>query len=243
MLKKIMLSAATVALLTGNAIAQETQPKPLDEAAVRILIEKVISERPDLIIQSLDQYKVKQAEEKKQLGLTEVNALLADPSSPRIGDPNATPSGVVFLDYNCVHCRKTHPEIIAWLNADTGRSLVVAELPILGQGSVAAARVALAAQDAKVYQHLSDTLFMQQGQITPENLPQILKSAGFDDAALIKAAQSQSVEDRLIRNMEIAQNLGVTGTPAIVVGDQIQIGDFKKTDIDSLSAKKTGTEG
>lgn len=231
--------AALAASLIGGAAAAQTADTAsrLTEDQVRAIVEQVITERPDLIISSLQGFETRQAEESKAAGLTEIAALLADEGAPRLGDVTAEPSGVVFLDYNCGHCRRTHPEIISWIEAAPGRSLIVAELPVLGQGSVAAARAAIAAQATGDYEKVSEALYAHPDQITPENLPGILTAAGLDADALIAAGAEQAVEDRIVANMRTAGSLGVTGTPAIVVGDQVHVGAFTADDIDALTAQ------
>lgn len=236
-MRTTIIAALAASLIGGAAAAQTAETAaPLTEDQVRAIVERVITERPDLIISSLRGFEARQAEESKAAGLTDIAALLADEGAPRLGDATAEPAGVVFLDYNCGHCRRTHPEIISWLEAAPGRSLVVAELPVLGPGSVAAARVALAAQATGDYAKVSEALYAHPDAITPENLPGILTAAGLDADALIAAGAEKAVEDRIVANMRTAGALGVTGTPAIVVGDQVHVGAFTAEDIDELVA-------
>lgn len=229
--------AALAASLIGGAAAAQTAAAPLTEDRVRAIVEQVIAERPDLIISSLQDFESRQAQESKTAGLTEISAILANSDAPRLGDATASPAGVLFLDYNCGHCRRTHPEILSWLKDQPGRSLVVAELPVLGPGSVAAARAALAARASGDYQKVSDALYAHTGQITPENLPAILTGAGLDAQALISAGADPAIEKLLVKNMRTAGALGVTGTPALVIGDEVHVGAFTADDIDAMMSK------
>ena len=53
-------------------------------------------------------------------------------------------SVVEFFDYNCPYCRHSLPVVLKLINEDTKVRLVLKELPILSDDSVAAAKLALA---------------------------------------------------------------------------------------------------
>ena len=121
-----------------------------------------------------------------------------------------------YYDYACGYCRKSNPDIDRLLAEDKGLRVVFHELPILGPGSLAASRVALAASKAGKFAAFHDTLNMA-GNPTPETVAKAAAAAGVSPLPQDAADQ----EAALKRNFQIAGQLGATGTPLFVVGDRV----------------------
>jgi protein-disulfide isomerase len=121
-----------------------------------------------------------------------------------------------FFDYACGYCRKSKPDIERLLKEDKGLRVVFRELPILGPDSVAAARVSLAASKAGRFGRYHDTLYAA-GRPSPETV------ALAGEAAAIRPEQARdpAIEAELNKNMQLAGQLGATGTPLFVIGDQV----------------------
>ncbi len=121
-----------------------------------------------------------------------------------------------FYDYACGYCRKSNPDIDRLLAEDKGLRVVYRELPILGPGSLAASRVALAASKAGKFAVFHDSL-TAAGNPTAETVAQAAAAAGVP-------AQPQDAADQeaeLKHNFQIAGQLGATGTPLFVVGNRV----------------------
>src|SRR5215471_10314600 len=73
------------------------------------------------------------------------DAIFRSPVTPVAGNPNGDVSVVEFFDYNCPYCRRALPDVLKLINQDGKVRLVLKELPILSDDSVAAAKLALAA--------------------------------------------------------------------------------------------------
>jgi protein-disulfide isomerase len=123
---------------------------------------------------------------------------------------------VEFYDYACGYCRKSIPDIDRLLAEDKGLRVVFRELPILGPQSVAAARVALAASSAGKFSAYHDALYAA-GSPSPETIAVAAGAVGIPAAPQDVPAQ----EAELKRNFQLAGQLGATGTPRFVVGDQV----------------------
>ena len=130
---------------------------------------------------------------------------------------------VEFSDYRCGYCKKAHPEIQALVESDPNVRLVVKEFPILGPDSVAAARMALAALqlDPDRFGALNDALMSFEGGLTEATAYQIAAHAGYDIPALKEAAASDAVSQAVAANYALARDLGLEGTPAFIIGNQI----------------------
>lgn len=121
-----------------------------------------------------------------------------------------------FYDYACGYCRRSNPDLERLLAEDKGLRVVYRELPILGPQSVIAARVALAASKAGQFGRFHDALY-QSGQLTPDALAAAAKAAGVEPRPVADPAQ----EAELQQNMQLAGQLGATGTPLFVVGNRV----------------------
>lgn len=233
MLSRTLLGLALpLALLSSPVSAQD-----LTQEQVKDIVRDVIRENPQLIMDTLVKYEQDKTLLAKKASLEKVQSILSDPSYPHIGNPDAVPSGVVFLDYNCPHCRNTHVEIEAWLKSNPDKSLVILDFPILGPGSVFAARAALVAQEDGRYAEAMNALMSTQGQITDKNIKKILTDAGFDASDVEKRALRPEIGERLTSNYDLAMQLGITGTPGAVFGDRVISGGFKSSDLTAWTSE------
>lgn len=123
---------------------------------------------------------------------------------------------VEFFDYACAYCRASNPHIDQLIKLDPGVRIVYRELPILGPDSVAAARVSLAASKSGQFGTFYNNLFAA-GRPAPQTVAAAAKAAGVEPAAV----QDPAIEAEIRRNMQLAGQLGATGTPTFVVGDRV----------------------
>jgi protein-disulfide isomerase len=91
------------------------------------------------------------------------DVLERDPNAPVLGNVDGDVTIVEFFDYNCPYCKRVKPEIQALMAADPDIRLVYREWPILGEGSVFAARAALAARNQGKYEEFHWAMMGLQG--------------------------------------------------------------------------------
>src|SRR4029453_12850383 len=84
---------------------------------------------------------------------------------------------VEFFDYACAYCRASLPHVEQLLKEDKGLRVVFRELPILGQDSVAAARVSLAASKTGRFNQYHDALYAS-GRPAPQTIADAARAAG-----------------------------------------------------------------
>lgn len=147
-----------------------------------------------------------------------------NPADPVLGNPQGSLTIVEFSDYRCPYCRRSHPDVRRLLAEDSSLRLVAKELPILGPGSVVMARAALAAQRQGKWQAANDRLIAFQGEPTEAAVVGTLVAIGLDEAKLRRDMADPSVAAQLQANLQLARMIGVSGTPAFVIGGQLQAG-------------------
>jgi protein-disulfide isomerase len=162
-------------------------------------------------------------------------------NSPRgvtIGNKDGDVTFVEFFDYNCGYCKRAMVDMLDLMKADPKLKVVLKEFPVLSQGSVEAAQVAVAVrmQDptGKKYLDFHQKLLGGRGAADKARALAAAKEAGLDMAKLEKDLGSQEVRATLEENLKLAESLGMNGTPSYVIGKQIVIG---AVGVDSLKEK------
>jgi protein-disulfide isomerase len=155
-------------------------------------------------------------------------ALFSSPHQVTLGNPHGDVTLVEFFDYSCGFCKRALPDMLTLIKNDPNLKIVLKELPILGPGSVEAARIAVAVrmQDPEGQKYLA---FHQQllGAAGPAGKDKALAAArdqGLDMARLETDAASDEVGATLGEDAKLAAAVGINGTPGYVVGDNVVLG-------------------
>jgi protein-disulfide isomerase len=153
------------------------------------------------------------------------DALFNSAHQVTLGNPQGDITLVEFFDYNCGYCKRALPDMVELLKTDSKLKIVLKEFPVLGPGSVEAARVAVAVrmQDKTGVKYLDfhRRLLGGRGQADKARALAAAREAGLDVARIEKDMQSPEVKAALDESMKLAEALGVTGTPSYIVGDSI----------------------
>ena len=123
---------------------------------------------------------------------------------------------VEFFDYACAYCKASNPHVDRLLKEDPGLRVVYRELPILGEASVAAARLSLAASKAGRFARFHDALWAA-GKPGPQTLASAAAAAGIP----ANLAPNPETEAEIQKNFQLAETLGATGTPLFIVGNRV----------------------
>jgi len=110
------------------------------------------------------------------------------------------------------------------VKSDSKLRVVLKDFPVLGPDSVEASRVALAARKQLQGEKLFDyhmKVMDTRGRVNGERALAVAKELGLDVARLQKDMESPEVRSALQENMGLGDKLGLTGTPAFIIGDEI----------------------
>ena len=136
-----------------------------------------------------------------------------------LGNPAGSVTLVEFSDYACSYCRQSVADVDALIAANPDLRVIVREFPILRPESVDAARMALAAAQQGRYARFHEAMF-RLGPPTAEAIEAAAKQAGVDLALARTAIASGAFDLHLSDNAAMANQLGISGTPGWIVGDQ-----------------------
>ncbi len=137
------------------------------------------------------------------------------------GPPDATATLVVFNDFACPYCRQAAGDVAAVLRSDPKLRVVWRDFPVLGADSEAAALAALSAAKQGRYVAFHDAMFGLPGRPNREKLIRAVRAARMNEGRTAADLSNRSLRGELQRNLSLGQALGLTGTPAYVVGDRI----------------------
>jgi len=199
-------------------------------------IEKIVKEyllaHPDVlqdVMAELEKRQQAAEAEKHRNAVAENNAtLFSSPHQVVLGNPHGDVTMVEFFDYNCGYCKRAMSDMLDLLKTNSNLKFVLKEFPVLGEGSVQAAHVAVAArmQDAsgKKYLEFHQKLLGGRGPADKARALAVARDVGFDMGRIEKDMNSDEVKKTIDESMKLAEALGVNGTPSYVVGDEVVVG-------------------
>src|SRR6201989_1851941 len=167
--------------------------------------------------------------EKHEASVTKnADAIFNSPRGVTIGAKDGDVTFVEFFDYNCGYCKRAMTDMLDLMKADPKLKVVLKEFPVLSQGSVEGAQVAVAVrmQDptGKKYLDFHQKLLGGRGAADKARAMAVAKDAGLDTARIEKDLASPEVKATIEENIKLAEAMGLNGTPSYVIGKQIVVG-------------------
>lgn len=238
--------AAAVLALAGAALGwwwQSSGSKPAElkgdeRAAVEAVIRDYILQNPEILPEAMQRLQDRAAAQ-------QIAALRGELERPFpgavLGNPNGKVTLVEFTDYACTYCRASIADLDALTDAHRDLRVVIRELPILSPASAEAAKMGLAAARQGRYAEFHDAMFAGP-RPDAGSIAAAAGKAGLDMAEARKVAASGEVEAELRRNMDLANRLGLQGTPGWVIGDQLLMGAVGRQRLEEAieSARRRG---
>ncbi len=214
--------------LSPPSQAQQSVPgefTPEQVQGMEHIIRQYLLENPEVVVDALNTIRQRQrlAQEKQQQQAVQAHiaALKDDADSPVIGNEDGDVVIVEFFDYRCGYCRRVVKDLKNLVEEDGNIRLVMKEFPILGPASMRAAQAALAAAKQGKYEVYHFALMIQPGDMSDPHLMQVAREVGLDVERLKVDMESEEIEAMIRRNHDLAQKLGIKGTPAFVFGNTL----------------------
>src|SRR6201991_4291332 len=226
--------------------APQAVPAQSISDAQRSDIEKIVREyiisHPEVLEEAMNELSKRQAAAeaaKHEAGVaSNADAIFNSPRNVTLGNKDGDVTFVEFFDYNCGYCKRAMADMLELMKADPKLKVVLKEFPVLSQGSMEAAQVAVAVrmQDptGKKYLDFHQKLLNGRGQADKARAIAAAKEAGLDMARLDKDMASPEVRATLEENFKLAEDMGLNGTPSYVIGKQVVVG---AVGLDNLTKK------
>ena len=147
---------------------------------------------------------------------------------------------VEVSDFQCPYCGKGAREVLSRIYETFVRpgkvELIFLDLPLerIHPHAFKAAEAAACAGDQKMFWDMHHLLFANQQALAPDRLPGYAQELGLDVPTFQKCLASGKHAGGIREDMRLAQSLGITGTPAYLLGsrlpdsDKVQILDVVK---------------
>jgi protein-disulfide isomerase len=225
--------AAGLMLTLGTFAGQAQSFSDAQRGEIEKVIREYLLQHPEVLQEAMNELEKKQAADEaiKNQAAVKDNAatIFNSPRQVTVGNPQGDVTFVEFFDYNCGYCKRAMDDMFAMMKSDPKLKVVLKEFPVLGPGSVEAARVAVAVrmQDktgGKKYIEFHQKLLGGRGQADKARALAVAKEVGMDMARLEKDMASDEVKATLEENLKIAEKLGLNGTPSYVIGTNVVIG-------------------
>jgi protein-disulfide isomerase len=246
---KLTTALGLIAALVGTASlaapvsADEFTPAQKQELGA--FIKDYLVNNPDVLreaIQALDKHDKDVADAERQKVVTSQSGeLFSSKYQATIGNPKGSATLVEFFDYNCHFCKGALPDVTRLMKEDPNLKLVLKDYPVLGPGSVEAAKVASAARNqlpGDKFWAFHSKLLASHGPVGKTEALAVARDLGLDMEKLAKDMESPEVKSGLNEVMQLADALQITGTPTFVLGQDVVVGavgfDQLKGKVDSV---------
>jgi len=224
------LMATSAPLAAGPALAQTIAPEQRSE--IERIVHEYIVKNPQVLQEAIAALEKQQAtadaERQKSAVSENAETLFNSARHVVIGNPKGDVSLVEFFDYNCGFCKRSVSDKLKLIEADPNLRVVLKEFPVLGPGSVEAARVAVAVrmQDktGEKYLKFHQRMMANRGQADMAHAIAAAREAGLDVARIKRDIEGPEVRESLEESFKLAERLGLNGTPSYVVGEQVVVG-------------------
>ncbi len=204
-------------------------------------IERYIRNHPEVIVQSLQAMEAKreaeQRERQKAALATKQDDLLHDPTSPVSGNPKGEITLVEFYDYRCGYCKRAASAVTELQKVDSRVRVVYKDFPILGEPSELAAKAALASQAQGKHQAFHEALLASHADMTKDEILKIAVSVGLNAKRLEADMADPKWKAVIDKNRALAQELGISGTPGFIVGNELVPGALDLNGLKELIAR------
>ncbi len=165
--------------------------------------------------------------------------------SPVKGDKNAPVTIAEFSDFQCPYCAKIQPTLKEVLKAYPKEvKLVFKQFPLSFHAQARnAVKASLAAGEQGKFWEMHDLIFENYNNLTLEKFMEFAKRLGLDTGKFNSDFGSNKYENKIQEDMDLAQRVGVRGTPTLFINGRMMSGgrdvnDFKEMIGQALKEKR-----
>ncbi|GAC1344950.1 MAG: DsbA family protein [Acetobacteraceae bacterium] len=209
------------------------------------IVREALKSDPSILreaITALQADDVRQQEGTTRDVLGQLGAKLVDAGDPVAGNPLGDVTIVEFYDTRCPYCRRMLPTMAELVRSDPKVRVVYKDWPILGPASQLESRALLAAQRQGGYFKLQERLMQETSTPTRDSLREAADQVGLEGGRLLRDMDEPSIKSRIEANFALAQQIGLQGTPALIVGQRViggaaELGELRE----AVAAARSGT--
>lgn len=209
--------------MAGPAASEAPSFTEAQTKAIESIIRSYLVKHPDVLVeaqQALARQRAEAERAKREKIFARLPSIVDRAGIPILGNPKAETTIVQFFDYACVFCRHDWPVLKQLLAADHSIRIALIEFPIIKRESQTAALLSLSVwkHAPKAFMRYHDTLLSLEAESLPDaTVKRAAKAAGLTDTQVADAESNQDFEHEISGNNDLAEQIGVNGTPAFVI--------------------------
>lgn len=244
----VLISIGLLLLCMGlNSCSMPTQAgnaQPTD-AQLEAKVLQIIRNHPEAVLESVQAYQQKKQEQQQQAQKAFVEGMKANPksvvgASPATGAPDQKIVLLEFSDFQCPYCAKAYQTLKQFMATHQNQvTLVYKYLPLtkIHPQAMPAAKAAWAASQQGKFWEFYDALFTQQDKLGEPLYVATAKALNLDLKRFDGDRNSEAASAAIKKDMDMAEQLGVNGTPFLVMNGQPVSGAAELVDLEGLLAK------
>ena len=220
-----------------SAIISVIVNKLMSGGNVEKQVKKTITNDPRFIIDAIEkmyQNERKEAQEKMAKKAPEVAKKLQESKNPYLGKKNGSKIVVEFFDYACGHCKREATELVKLVKGDKDVKVILADLPIMTKNSLDAAQLGIYISLKNAGKFEKYYTMVSQKNVDPASLKMIVKALGLPENYITKSKNDKDVKNILQANYNYAREIGLQGTPALIVNGKFLPGAVSADDLKDM---------
>ena len=230
LLKLIRLAPLAFAALMLAGPGARAEMDAAEKREIERIVRDYILTNPEIVetaLMALEEKRREEAKAKQAETIAQMREqIFNSPHQAVLGNPLGRVTLVEFFDYNCGYCKRALGDMLALIEANPDLRIVLKEFPILSEGSLEAARLAVAVARLAPDKYLDfhREMLTRGGPANAEKALGIARDLGLDAGALQAEAGKDDVMQGLAEVQELARALEISGTPSYVVGNEAVFG-------------------
>ena len=222
-----LLSLIVASFLSMFVAANSQAATPLTDAEFDKRVRSYILSHPEVITEAIlmakEQEEKIELNRKKQIIADNYDSIYNSKNSVAVGPKDASVTIVEFFDYNCGACKMMFNGFEVLLLQDDDVRVIFKEFPIFGEQSETLAKIAISVNrlyGKDKYYDFHSKLMKFQGRMNVPMAYTIASNLGMKVVDLEKEVAKDELSTIIEEDRKIAQALGATGTPTLILGDE-----------------------
>lgn len=203
---------------------------------------QVIRENPEVILESVRDHQKKQQQSQDGARNSFLQALKTRPAeivaqSPVKGARDGKTVLIEFSDFQCPYCAKAGESLKQLLEKFPNRlTLVYKHFPLtsIHAEALPAAKAAWAAGQQGKFWDYHDALFAQQDKLSDSFYKEVADTLKLDTKKFESDRISQAASDAVNQDLKLGEQIGVDGTPFLMLAGEKFSGNVQLADLEAL---------
>ncbi|WP_238393248.1 DsbA family protein [Myxacorys almedinensis] len=206
---------------------------------------QIIRKHPEVILESVQAYQKQQQDDQRKAQQSFIQTLQQNPKvvigkSPTKGATQSKAVLVEFSDFQCPYCATASKTLKQFMTKHSSNvTLVYKHFPLtsIHAQALPAAKAAWAAGEQGKFWEFHDALFAQQQKLGETFYVETAKKLGLEMERFNRDRTGQAVETAIAADVDLAEKLGIEGTPFFVMNGRTFSGAVELAELETTLAQ------